>query len=561
MPILLVQAVAERWRFVYDGRKLSFSRRRVSLSHLLLFLGAQSFLRSRQSITLAIWARAFPTGLLPSLLSASLSMPSREILEARSAVENFLCCPFSFRLSNVRRFGGRTKAVFSLASALYLTPCWYIVSLSNFSSFQMRMPQSWSTSTHAVAGTWPWWNSSLHFTAHCSVVKSTPSLKWSPQLVRQKASTRSWLLSRAPATKLSLSSHFSIFILDLLLWRARNPFTYRWSTVPPSSSFLFFFFSFFFFFFGFGVVHWCSSSCSENSTRTSADFVIDEDALRAAITEKTKVIILCTPQNPTGKVFSRKELEMIADLVRPHKQITVVSDEVYEWLVYDGSRKDFLSAYCFRFSFFVFCFLFFVFFLLLIFFNFFCLGGSFTFFRFAFWDAFNQKQTLLNPIIETIFPQKRKNSSAGKVEKTTTWKKKTEREGSNLRPPRLNPYTGVNGRSNRWTTCPLPGNSSPFLALPELSKLLFILLFFAHAFVLWMRFDSFSCWRRWARSIRDTSWYVWPDFNRELRWKDFQRDWLEDWMGDWFRAAHSSHRESAPVYFVLCCYALTRSRR
>lgn len=70
--------------------------------------------------------------------------------------------------------------------------------------------------------------------------------------------------------------------------------------------------------------------------RSSSEFVLDEEQFRAAITERTKVVMLCTPQNPTGKVFSRKELEFIADCVRPFKNITVVSDEVYEWLTYDG---------------------------------------------------------------------------------------------------------------------------------------------------------------------------------------------------------------------------------
>lgn len=75
---------------------------------------------------------------------------------------------------------------------------------------------------------------------------------------------------------------------------------------------------------------------ANSKERSSADFVLDEDEFRAAINERTKLVMLCTPQNPTGKVFSRKELEFIADCVRPFPQVTVVSDEVYEWLTYDG---------------------------------------------------------------------------------------------------------------------------------------------------------------------------------------------------------------------------------
>jgi N-succinyldiaminopimelate aminotransferase len=63
----------------------------------------------------------------------------------------------------------------------------------------------------------------------------------------------------------------------------------------------------------------------------------DPDALRAAITPHTKVILLNSPHNPTGKVFGSAELEAIAELVR-HHELTVISDEVYEHLTFDGLR-------------------------------------------------------------------------------------------------------------------------------------------------------------------------------------------------------------------------------
>ncbi|XP_060645763.1 kynurenine aminotransferase isoform X1 [Drosophila nasuta] len=68
---------------------------------------------------------------------------------------------------------------------------------------------------------------------------------------------------------------------------------------------------------------------------SSADWVLDEDELAKLFNEKTKMIILNTPHNPTGKVFHRKELEVIADLCRKWN-VLCVSDEVYEWLVFDG---------------------------------------------------------------------------------------------------------------------------------------------------------------------------------------------------------------------------------
>ena len=66
-------------------------------------------------------------------------------------------------------------------------------------------------------------------------------------------------------------------------------------------------------------------------------YSFDADALRAAITPRTKLILLNSPHNPTGKVFARAELELIAELARAH-DLLVVTDEVYEHLVFDGEH-------------------------------------------------------------------------------------------------------------------------------------------------------------------------------------------------------------------------------
>lgn len=63
------------------------------------------------------------------------------------------------------------------------------------------------------------------------------------------------------------------------------------------------------------------------------DFGLDEASLRAAFSPRTRLVLLNTPHNPTGKVFSRAELEVIAELAIEHDAI-VVTDEVYEHLVY-----------------------------------------------------------------------------------------------------------------------------------------------------------------------------------------------------------------------------------
>ena len=67
------------------------------------------------------------------------------------------------------------------------------------------------------------------------------------------------------------------------------------------------------------------------------DWSFDPDELAAAFNEKTKAIIINTPNNPTGKVFSREELEMIATLCRKWDAIAI-SDEIYEHIIYDGHR-------------------------------------------------------------------------------------------------------------------------------------------------------------------------------------------------------------------------------
>eukprot|EP00981_Chlorochromonas_danica_P008594 scaffold2237_cov175-Ochromonas_danica.AAC.16 len=61
----------------------------------------------------------------------------------------------------------------------------------------------------------------------------------------------------------------------------------------------------------------------------------DLKALEAVIGPQTKVLLLNSPHNPTGKVFTLAELEGIADIVRRHPHVTVVSDEVYKYTVYN----------------------------------------------------------------------------------------------------------------------------------------------------------------------------------------------------------------------------------
>jgi len=67
------------------------------------------------------------------------------------------------------------------------------------------------------------------------------------------------------------------------------------------------------------------------------DWHIDEQDLRKAFSNKTKAIVINTPNNPTGKVFSRDELQLIADLCLKWG-VVAVTDEIYEHILYDGAR-------------------------------------------------------------------------------------------------------------------------------------------------------------------------------------------------------------------------------
>jgi aminotransferase len=67
------------------------------------------------------------------------------------------------------------------------------------------------------------------------------------------------------------------------------------------------------------------------------DWSFDFAELEKAVTEKTRFVLLCNPANPTGKVFTRQEMEKVAELCVKH-DICCITDEVYEYMTYDGRR-------------------------------------------------------------------------------------------------------------------------------------------------------------------------------------------------------------------------------
>ncbi len=73
------------------------------------------------------------------------------------------------------------------------------------------------------------------------------------------------------------------------------------------------------------------------------NWALDLAALPKLITNKTKAIIICSPSNPTGHIFTRQELDVIADLVLQHNLI-LITDEPYQFLTYDGKTADCLVA-------------------------------------------------------------------------------------------------------------------------------------------------------------------------------------------------------------------------
>ncbi len=70
------------------------------------------------------------------------------------------------------------------------------------------------------------------------------------------------------------------------------------------------------------------------------DFKITPEQLDSAITSKTKALILCSPSNPTGSVYSKEELAALAAVLARHEQVYVIADEIYEHINYIGRHES-----------------------------------------------------------------------------------------------------------------------------------------------------------------------------------------------------------------------------
>lgn len=73
------------------------------------------------------------------------------------------------------------------------------------------------------------------------------------------------------------------------------------------------------------------------------DFKITPQQLEAAITPKTRALILCSPSNPTGSVYSKEELEALKDVLLRHERVIAIADEIYEHINYIGKHASIAS--------------------------------------------------------------------------------------------------------------------------------------------------------------------------------------------------------------------------
>ena len=81
-------------------------------------------------------------------------------------------------------------------------------------------------------------------------------------------------------------------------------------------------------------------------TDIKSNFLITPEQLEKAITPKSRMLILCSPSNPSGAVYSRETLEKICEIVTKHPRLLVLWDEIYEHIIYPPNEH--VSAASFR---------------------------------------------------------------------------------------------------------------------------------------------------------------------------------------------------------------------
>ena len=80
------------------------------------------------------------------------------------------------------------------------------------------------------------------------------------------------------------------------------------------------------------------------NTLFSNSYKLTAEQLEEALTEKTKAIILCSPSNPTGACYTRSELKELASVLDEYPDLIIISDEIYEYIVFEGDHVSILNA-------------------------------------------------------------------------------------------------------------------------------------------------------------------------------------------------------------------------
>ena len=78
-------------------------------------------------------------------------------------------------------------------------------------------------------------------------------------------------------------------------------------------------------------------------TTMDNDFILTPEALEQAITPRSKLIVLCTPNNPTGAVYSAKDIDNLAEVLMRHPQVAIIADEIYNQICYTGTCASWAS--------------------------------------------------------------------------------------------------------------------------------------------------------------------------------------------------------------------------
>ncbi|MEM6337269.1 MAG: pyridoxal phosphate-dependent aminotransferase, partial [Bacteroidota bacterium] len=91
------------------------------------------------------------------------------------------------------------------------------------------------------------------------------------------------------------------------------------------------------------MVHLAGGQPITIPTNASSEYKMTPDQLEASITDRTRLLILCSPSNPTGSVYTASELQALSDVLRRHPDVYVLSDEIYEKVIFDAEHISFAS--------------------------------------------------------------------------------------------------------------------------------------------------------------------------------------------------------------------------